>query len=162
DSVGLAVPLRTRPAHHCCLTLAGRVAVARVPPALVALPRRTCRRRGSLPPRGWTPPGSGHAPRTALCDHHNGSGPRLADCLEPARPAARPVAPGTVNQRYGAGGAMVGTPATPRQGPCGAHARRVARDRRSRGPGRLPCPVSGGRRVGLAGPVRPGTRPDDP
>ena len=62
--------------------------------------------------------------------------------------------------RTGPVGAVVGAPAPPRQGPRRAQARSLARDRPGRRPGRITGHVRRGRRVGMAGPVPPGPRPD--
>ena len=56
--------------------------------------------------------------------------------------------------------AVVGAPPAPRQGPRRAQARRLARDRPGGRAGRVAGHVRRGGRVGLAGPVRPGARPD--
>src|SRR5258708_17649211 len=50
--LGLALPVRTRSADYGARVVAGSVAAARLPLALVAVHRRTDRRRGPLLPHG--------------------------------------------------------------------------------------------------------------
>ena len=156
----MALPLRARPrlprgAH------AGRwVVAARGPPAMVAIhPERRCSgrvaarhlRRTNRYPRADGAPVRGHG---------HARGRRMDGRRDRARPVRLAAAPGPGHRRTGPVGAVVGSPAPACPGPRGAQARSVARHRQGRRAGRITGHVRRGGRVGMAGPVPAGPRPD--
>ena len=106
----------------------------------------------------------GHRPacRTHLRQCRDRGHGRMADRRDRTRPGhgtdARPRGRSHPDLRA----PVVGQSSAPRQGPRGAHARIVAGDRDGHRSGRIAGHVRHGGRVGLAGPLPPGARPDHP
>ncbi|MGP3937539.1 hypothetical protein [Nonomuraea sp. KM88] len=157
---GLALPVRTRPAHH----RRERPGREHGPAALV--PRLVAHRDHRHRPRGWRtgpvgPVGQPHPPdRTRLRRRHHGVRRNVADPGRLPGAVHRPSTRRARRRHPRAGRALVGAPpqACPRTR--GAYAGRLAGHRPSRRPGRIPHPIGHGRSVGLPLPARAGRRPD--
>ena len=165
----MAVPLRTRPdrlrgAHRgrsrwCCTGLIPRcVAMAGI--ATVASHRGSRRPCARLAAQGVVDRGPACRAHLRRCRDHGGR--RMAHRGYRTRPGHATDARPRGRSHAAMCAPLVGQPPAPRQGPRRAQARIVAGDRPRRRPGRIAGHVRHGGRLGLAGPLPPGARPDHP
>ena len=156
--LGVAVPLRTCSPRRRHDYGARRVGAPCDTPALVAGDRPALGRGSGRPGHRRPPYRPASARRTPLRGHHHSRGRRVACRRNHPRPVELSASPGPADRWRAIGRALVEAPATPRQGPHGTDTRHLAPDSPGRWPGQVAGPVSGGRCVGLASTLRPGTR----
>ncbi len=158
--VGVAVPLRTRPALRGRRRPRRRVLAACRPSALVGA---RCGHRGhdvSSAGRVRRPGRASHNDRAAVRGRDHARRRRMDGRRSHRRPVHHADAAAPGDRGSGLGGALVGACSPTRPGPRGAQARSLAGDRPGGRAGRLAGHVRHGGRVGLAGPVPAGPGPD--
>ena len=157
--LGLAVPLRARPALRGRRCPRDHGLAARRPPALVGPgpDHRRCGGRGAYDVRQDL---ASRPDRTPVRGHDRARHRRLGRDRSYPRPVPHADAATSGGRGSGPVGALVGAWPPPRQGPRRAQARGLAGDRPGGRARRLAGHVRPGGRVGLAGPAAPGPGPD--